>query len=86
MEKDKNLVSELRRCDHPNRYGIGVGAVVAHIAWIREDGAKREEVISGLEERFDTCYCSAWNSVVMAKICGVVYEKNDILYIRPRPK
>ncbi len=67
--------------------GIGIGGVMAEIAFLDSDGqgVLEENLVENLAERHSVCKCVAESSLEMAKLCGVAYEEKSRIYLRHRP-
>ena len=70
------------------RKSIGIGGVMAEVAWLSQDNTpvKEKELLKGLCTRFgvDTKY--AMYALDLAETCGVV-ERNELgVTLKPRPE
>jgi len=77
-----------------NDMGIGLGGVMAEVAWLKagqneeekENGVPLDDVIEGLMGRYKTHSNRALRSVDMAIKCGVVYEESGRVYLKSSPR
>ena len=67
---------------------LGIGAVMAEIAWIQsgkdENGVTINELERGLMQRYGISFQKAHSSINIAYRCGVAYEENSTIYLITR--
>lgn len=70
-----------------NKEGIGIGGVMAEVAWLGLGSpVHRALLVSSLKNRFDITEKDAEAAIDMAELCGVIEIISKMVHLKTRPK
>jgi hypothetical protein len=84
MFDDRRMEAEMS-----NREGIGIGGVMAEVAWLSASPGEpvaEESLREGLRVRFDASDDSVDIAIKLAESCGVVRRVGNNVFLKHRPQ